>query len=86
MIQNTFFFGFFALEWVAISFFISHIDYYKLLTRVLCAIQEALVGYLSYIQWCYSQIPNVSLFLNTSELLCQPLQSVHQPLELGDHL
>ena len=32
--------------------FLSHVGYYRILSRVPCAVQDVLVGYLSYIQWC----------------------------------
>ena len=44
--------------------FLSLIGYYELLSIVLCAIEQVLVGYLLYIRWCVYvnfQPPNLSL-------------------------
>ena len=42
--------------------FFSIIDYYKILSIVLCALQEAPVGYLSYVYPCVYVYPTSLLF------------------------
>ena len=42
--------------------FLSHIGYYKVLSRVPCAIQQVLISYLFYIQWCVHGNPHLPIY------------------------
>ena len=44
----------------------SHIDYYRILSRVPCAIQKVLVVYLFYIQYCVYMFVNPKLLIYPS--------------------
>ena len=56
---------------------ISHIGYYKVLSRVPCAIQQVLVDYLFYIQWCVYVNPN---FLSVQFNRIKNIHIVVQPI------
>ena len=42
--------------------FFSHIDHYRVLSRVPCAIQQVLISYLFYIQQCVYVNPNLTVY------------------------
>ena len=48
--------------------FLTHVGYYRILSRVPCAIQQVLVGYLFYIQQCIYVNPNLPIHPTTTRL------------------